>query len=203
MAYGDIIPNDAFNSSSQYREKNGVETVNKAVVIKDASTKGSDAIDNLSNTKNLSDLTAVSAQNRAALYVGIQGDVCVLLSGQSDPVTTGTADGNTANKLIDSTKNFVDGLDESGIFIQKRDIAVNTTDGTAAFIKEVDSGAGTTLSLVDVANSNTDTFPDGNETYEIYRAVLFQNVQAGTLLPIQVDRVFALGTTADDIIAIY
>ena len=54
-----------------------------------------------------------------------------------------------------------------------------------------------------INNSSVDTFPDGNETYEIYRAVLFQNVQAGTLLPIQVDRVFALGTTADDIIAIY
>ena len=41
------------------------------------------------------------------------------------------------------------------------------------------------------------------EEYEIYRAILFQNVAAGSFLPIQVDRIFALGTTADDIIAIY
>jgi len=46
-------------------------------------------------------------------------------------------------------------------------------------------------------------FPDGNENYEIYRAVLFQNVAAGSFLPIQVDRVFKLGTTSTDIIAIY
>ena len=202
MAYGDII-NDVHNFNDEYRERNGVETINRAVSIKDASTVGSAAINNLSNTANLNDLTAVSASNRAALYVGTAGNICVLLSGQSAPVVTGTADGNTANKLIDSTKNFVDGLNESGIFIQKRDIAVNITDSTAAFIKEVDSGAGTTLSLVDVANSNVDVFPDGNETYEIYRAVLFQNIPAGTFLPMQVDRIFTLGTTADDIIAMY
>lgn len=202
MAYGDII-NNVHNFNDEYRERNGVETINRAVSIKDASTVGSAAINNLSNTANLNDLTAVSASNRAALYVGTAGNICILLSGQSAPVVTGTADGNTANKLIDSTKNFVDGLGESGVFIQKRDIAVNITDSTAAFIKEVDSGAGTTLSLVDAANSNVDVFPDGNENYEIYRAVIFQNVPAGTFLPIQVDRIFALGTTADDIIAMY
>lgn len=202
MAYGDII-GSAHIANSQYREQNGVETVNRAVVLKDASTKGSAAINHLSNHLNLGQLTAVEASNRAGLYVGTQGDVCVLLSGQSDPVVTGTADGNTANKLIDTTKNFVNAHKQSGVFIQQRDIAVNTTDSTAAFIKEVDSGSGTTLSLVDISNSNVDVFPDGNETYEIYRAVLFQNVAAGSLLPIQVDRIFALGTTADDIIAIY
>tara|TARA_R100000995_G_scaffold38378_1_gene17743 strand:+ start:10 stop:612 length:603 start_codon:yes stop_codon:yes gene_type:complete len=200
MAYGDIIPRDAFNSSSEQREKNGVETINRAVVLKDGSTKGSAAIDFTSNTADLKDLTAVSASNRAALYIGSAGDVCVLLSGQSDPVVTGTADGNTANKLIDSGAAF-SAAKTSGTFIQKRDIAVNTTDSTAAFVGAVDSA--TTLSLVDVSNSNSDTFPDGNETYEIYRAVLFQNVAAGSLLPIQVDRVFALGTTATDITAIY
>ena len=196
MAYGDIT-NDPHIANSQYREKNGVETVNKAVVLKDLSTKGSGAINYLSNHLNLGQLTAVNASNRAALYVGVQGDVCVLLSGQSAPISTGTANTNTANKLIDSTANFsVDG-------VQVRDIAVNTTDNGdfAAFIGAIDNS--TTLSLVDVSNSNSDKFPDGNETYEIYRAVLFQNVQAGTLLPIQVDRVFKLGTTADDIIAIY
>ena len=194
MAYGEIT-NSPHIANSQYREKNGVETVDRAVVIKDASTKGGPAINFLSNHLNLGQLE-VKASNRAALYVGVQGDVCVLLSGQSAPISTGTADGNTANKLIDSTASF-----RFGDGVQGRDIAVNTTDNTAAFLGGIDSD--TTLSLVDINNSSVDTFPDGNETYEIYRAVLFQNVQAGTLLPIQVDRVFALGTTADDIIAIY
>ena len=196
MAYGDIT-GSAHIANSQYREKNGVETVDRAVVLKDASTKGSAAINYLSNHLNLGQLTDVKASNRAALYVGTQGDICVLLSGQSAPISTGTADTNTANKLADSTAKFtVDG-------VQVRDIAVNTTDNGAfaAFVGAVDSD--TALSLKDVDNANSDKFPDGNETYEIYRAVLFQNVAAGSLLPIQVDRVFALGTTADDIIALY
>jgi hypothetical protein len=201
MAYGDIIPNDAFKSGSNYREKQGVETVDKAVVLKDASTKGSAAIDFTHNIRHLGALTGVHAYNKAGLYVGTAGDLCVLLSGQSNPVATGTADGNTANKLVDSSADFVAFKNSSGTHIQKRDIAVNTTDNTAAFIAAIDSA--TTLSLVDVANSSSDVFPDGNENYEIYRAVLFQNVPSGTFLPIQVDRVFTLGTTADDIIALY
>jgi len=52
MAYGDIT-NSPHIANSQYREKNGVETVDRAVVIKDASTKGGPAINYLSNTLNL------------------------------------------------------------------------------------------------------------------------------------------------------
>ena len=200
MAYGDIIPNDPFNSGSQYREKNGVETVNKAVVLKDASTKGSAAIDHLSDKNNLDDLINISAQNRAGIYVGTAGDLCVLLSGQSDPITTGTASATTSNKLVDDTKTFVGRVTLSGIHIQLRDIVVNTTDTTSAFVSAVDSGE--QLSLVDVSNSASNIMASG-ENYEIYRAVLFQNIAAGSLLPIQVDRVFKLGTTADDIIALY
>ena len=201
MGYGDITY-DPHNMSSEYREKNGVETINKAVSIKDASTIGSAAINNLSNTADLKDLTAVSASNRAALYVGTAGNLCVLLSGQSAPVAARRASSTSTNKLVDNESNFVDGLNESGTFIQKRDIVVNTTDNTAAFVKEVDGGAGDTLSLVDAANSNVNIMADG-KFYEIYRAVIFQNVPAGTFLPIQVDRIFALGTTADDIVAMY
>ena len=198
MAYGDIT-NDPHNMSSEYREKNGVETINKAVSIKDASTIGSAAIDNLSNTADLKDLTAVSASNRAALYIGTAGNLCVLLSGQSAPIATG-ANGTTAtNKLVGVNTNFSATL-ASGTFIQKRDVVVNTTDSTAAFVGAVDDA--TNLSLVDAANSNANIMTTG-ESYEIYRAVIFQNVPAGTFLPIQVDRIFALGTTADDIVAMY
>ncbi len=197
MAYGDII-GSAHIANSQYREQNGVETVNRAVVLKDTSTKGSAAINYLSNHLNLNQLTDVKASNRAGLYVGTQGDICVLLSGQSDPISKGTANTNTVNRLADTDANFVaDG-------VQIRDIAVNTTDNGdfAAFVSAIHA-SGQNVSLVDINNSSSDKFPDGNETYEIYRAVLFQNIAAGSLLPIQVDRVFKLGTTADDIIALY
>ena len=199
MAYGDIIGN-SHTRSSRYREKNGVETASRAVVLKDSSTKGSAALDFLSNHLNLENLTAVKASNGAGLYIGTQGDVCVLLSGDSDPVATGTATTNTANKLIDTGADFTTaGFGK----IQLRDIAVNTTDNGdfAAFVGAVDSA--TTLSLKDVDNASSDKFPDGNETYEIYRAVILQNVAAGSFLPISVDRVFKLGTTASDIVAIY
>tara|TARA_R110000744_G_scaffold170796_1_gene289024 strand:- start:92 stop:688 length:597 start_codon:yes stop_codon:yes gene_type:complete len=198
MAYGDIIGNSHKNDIN-YREKNGVETINRAVVIKDTSTKGSVEIDFTSNHLDLSQLTSVDASNRAALYVGTGGDICVLLSGESASIAKGTANGNTANKLVDSTANF----NIAGGSVKLRDIVVNTTDNGAfaAFVGAIDSA--TTLSLKDISNANSDKFPDGNETYEIYRAVLFQNIPAGTFLPMQVDRIFTLGTTADDIIAMY
>ena len=196
MAYGDQIGNSHKNGT-QYREKNGVETATRAVVLKDGSTKGSAAIDYLSNTLDLENLTAIKASNGAALYVGTAGDVLVLLSGESDPVATGTADTNTANKLIDSGADFT----VTGGGLQIRDVAVNTTDSTACFVGAIDSA--TTLSLKTIANANSDTFPDGDENYEIYRAVLFQNIPAGTFLPVAVDRVFALGTTSTDITALY
>jgi len=198
MAYGDIT-NDPHNMSSEYREKNGVETINKAVSIKDASTIGSAEINNLSDTADLKDLTAVSASNRAALYIGTAGNLCVLLSGQSAPIATGTNGTTATNKLVGVNTNFSATL-ASGTFIQKRDVVVNTTDNTAAFVSAVDDA--TNLSLVDAANSNANIMTTG-ESYEIYRAVIFQNIPAGTFLPIQVDRIFALGTTADDIVAMY
>ena len=198
MAYGDIT-NDPHNMSSEYREKNGVETINKAVSIKDASTIGSAEINNLSDTADLKDLTAVSASNRAALYIGTAGNLCVLLSGQSSPIATGTNGTTATNKLVGVNTNFSATL-ASGTFIQKRDVVVNTTDNTAAFVSAVDDA--TNLSLVDAANSNANIMTTG-ESYEIYRAVIFQNIPAGTFLPIQVDRIFALGTTADDIVAMY
>ena len=107
MAYGDIISNIHTNKS-QYRESNGVETVHAAVVLRDSNTKGSAAINYLSNHLNLDKLTAVKASNRAGLYVGSAGDVLVLLSGDSAPIVKGTANTNTANKLVDSTAKFTE-----------------------------------------------------------------------------------------------
>jgi len=193
MAYGDII-NSPHIANSQYKEKNGVETVDRAVVLKDLTTGGGPTLNYLSDTLNLGQLTAVKASNRAGLYVGIQGDVCVLPSGQSQPISKAKATATTTNKLVANSKDF----NSEGV--QVRDIVVNTTDNAAAFVSNIDST--TTLSLVDTANGNLNIMATG-ENFEIYRAVIFKSVQAGTFIPIQVDRVFALGTTADEIIAIY
>ena len=201
MAYGDIIPDDSLSVNSEYRERNGVETVNRAIRIKDASSLGGGPVNHTSNHLDLNKYTAVSAQNRAGIYVGTQGNLCVLLSGQSDPVATGSSTSTVSAKLVDSTKTYIDSRDSNGTFIQQGDIVVNTTDNAAAFVSNVDTG-NNRLDLVDASNSASNIMASG-ENYEIYRATLFQNIAAGSLLPIQVDRVFALGTTADDIIALY
>lgn len=201
MAYGDII-NDPLRASNESREKNGVETVNRAIVVKDASTKGSGAINflNLNDKFNINQNTLFSGQNRAGVYVGTQGDLCVLLSGQSAPVVTGTATSTVTNKLSDTTKRFVNKWNKDGIHVAPRDLVVNTTDGTVASVASVVDGGD--ISLVDISNSSSNIMASG-ESYEIYRAVLFQNIAAGSFLPIQVDRVFDFGTTANDIILIY
>ena len=193
MAYGDII-NSPHIANSQYREKNGVDTINTAVLLKDtASPMGGLGINHLNDSLNLEQL-AVKASNRAGLYVGIQGSVCVLPSGQSQIIAKAKATATTTNKLVANSKDF----NSEGV--QIRDIVVNTTDNTLAFVAAIDNAS--TLSLVDIDGANLNIMATG-ENFEIYRAVIFQNVQAGTFIPIQVDRVFRTGTTADEIIAIY
>ena len=191
MAYGDIT-----GSPDRYRApgKPGVQTVRRAVVLKDASTIGSAAINYLDNTKDLNALTTVAhTENGAGVYIGTAGNICVNLSSQKKIIDNGATSSATTNKLVDSTQNF-------SSTVQARDLVVNTTDGTVAFVGAVDSD--TTLSLVDAANSASDIMASG-EKYEIHRPILFQNIAAGSFLPIEVDRIFAFATTADDIMAIY
>ena len=200
MAYGDIT-----NSPNAYRSpsKPGVQTVRKAVLLKDGSSIGSAAVNYLSDTKTLEQLTSSGTASttatkailhkNAGIYVGTAGNICVNLTGQKKIVDGGATSSATTNKLVDSTQNFTS-------TVQARDLVVNTTDGTVAFVKAVDSD--TTLSLVDAANSNSDIMASG-EKYEIHRPIVFQNIAAGSFLPIEVDRVFAFATTADDIMAIY
>ena len=191
MAYGDIT-----GSAGGYRapSKGGTETVRHAVVLKDSSTIGSAAIDYTTNLLDLAELTAVQdTYNRAGLYIGTAGNVLVTFSGQNKKVDKGTATATTSNKLTDSGQNF-------STTVQVRDVVVNTTDGTVAFVGAVDSD--TALSLVDADNSSSDIM-DSGEKYEIHRPVLFQNVAAGSILPIEVDRVWALATTTTDIMLLY
>ena len=191
MAYGDIT-----GSPHSYRapSKGGTETVRHAVVLKDSSTIGSAAIDYTNNLLDLSELTAVKdAYNNAGLYIGTAGNILVTLSGQQKIIETGSDTAGTSNKLTDSTQNF-------SSTVQARDVVVNTTDGTVAFVGAVDSN--TALSLVDASNSASNIMASG-EKYEIHRPVLFQNVAAGSILPVEVDRVWALATTTTDIMLLY
>tara|TARA_R100000458_G_scaffold17493_1_gene15131 strand:- start:125 stop:706 length:582 start_codon:yes stop_codon:yes gene_type:complete len=193
MAYGDIT-----GSPGAYRapSKGGTETIRHAVVLKDGSTIGSAEIDYTNGELDLSELTAVQdTHNRAGLYIGTAGNILVTLSGQNKIVETGSDTAGTTNKLTDSTQNF-------STTVQKRDVVVNTTDGTFAFVGAVDSD--TVLSLKDKDNANANIMASG-EKYEIHRPVLFQNIAAGSILPIEVDRVWpeSMGTTTTDIILLY
>ena len=191
MAYGDIT-----GSPHSYRAPSlpGVQTVRKAVVLKDATTLGSAAINYLDNTKDLNELSTVEHTERGAgIYIGTAGNICVNLSGQKKVVDSGTATATDSDKLTDSTQNFTS-------TVQPRDLVINTTDGTVAFVRAVDND--TQLTLVDASNSLLNIMSSG-ESYEIHRPIVFQNVAAGSFLPIEVDRVFAFATTADDIMAIY
>lgn len=191
MAYGDITGSpDAYRAPG----KPGIQTVRRAVILKDSSTIGSAAINYLDNLKDLNALTTVAhTENNAGLYIGTAGNVCVNLSGQKKIIENGKASGATTNKLVDSTQNFTS-------TVQKRDLVINTTDGTVAFVAAVDSD--TTLSLVDASNSNSDIMASG-ELYEVHRPIVFQNIAAGSFLPLEISRIFAIATTADDIMAIY
>ena len=130
--------------------------------------------------------------NSAGLYIGTAGNIMVNFAGEKSLIDSGTTTSAETNKLVDSGKNFLE-------HIQLRDFIINTTDGTVAFVASI---AATKLTLVDIANSSANIFALG-EKYEIYRPIIFQNVAAGSFLPIEVDRVFDTGTTADDIMAIY
>ena len=148
----------------------------------------------LNNTKDLNELSTVEHTERGAgIYIGTAGNICVNLTGQKKIVDGGSATGGVTNKLADDNQNFTS-------TVQPRDLVVNTTDGTVAFVGAVDSD--TRLSLVDASNSSSDIMAAG-EAYEIHRPIVFQNIAAGSFLPIEVDRVFAFATTADDIMAIY
>jgi hypothetical protein len=195
MAYGDIS-----DPIGDYRapSKGGTETIRHAVVLKDGSAIGSAAIDYTTNLLDLDEITTVQdAHNRAGLYIGTAGNVLVTFSGQNKILETGTDTASTEFKLTDSTQNF-------STTVQKRDVVVNTTDGTAMFVGAVDSD--TVLSLVNAANGTSgpsSDIMDTSDKYEIHRPVLLQNVAAGSILPVEVDRVWALATTTTDIMLIY
>ena len=111
MAYGDIT-----GSPNAYRApgKPGVQTVRRAVGLKDASTIGSAAINYLDNTKDLNALTTVAhTENGAGVYIGTAGNICVNLSAQKKIVDMqdklskeyGTFDINVTDGTINKKEN--------------------------------------------------------------------------------------------------
>ena len=134
----------------------------------------------------------------------------------ANQVISGTTTATTADKLVDSGATFA----ASGVKIG--DIIYNTTDTTIATVTAVDSA--TTLSV------SANIFASG-EAYELYTQssespsngcvlyvgvagdvkvkmaggndVVFKGATAGSFLPINVLQVFATGTTATDIVALW
>ena len=125
---------------------------------------------------------------------------------------SGAATATTATKLVNSAGAFT-------TTVSVGDIVINTTDGTTATVTAIDSD--TTLSI------SADIMASG-EAYVIYAAaeengcvlyvgvtgdvkvktaagndVVFTGVPAGSFMPVQVTQVFATGTTATNIVALW
>ena len=136
-------------------------------------------------------------------------------------IVTSTATTTTANKLVDSTKNF----SSSGVNplnVQVGDIVYNTTSSTAAIVTNVDSATQLTLNANIIISADTYTLYSGtNTTGSVEPCVLYigvggnliittaggdvvtlNNVPSGTFVPIQVIKVSEF-STAYDIVALW
>ena len=136
-------------------------------------------------------------------------------------IVTSTATTTTANKLIDSTRNF----SSSGVNplnVQVGDIVYNTTSSTAATVTNVDSATQLSLNANIMTATNAYTLYSGTNTAgSVEPCVLYVGVggtlnvttaggdvvnlvgiASGTFLPVQVIRVNSV-VTATDIIALW
>ena len=134
-------------------------------------------------------------------------------------VTSGKSTDVVADSLVDSTKNF------NELKVAAGDIVYNKSDGSAATV--IDVVDDTTILL------NADIFGDVDRDYILYAAssqttignqgcnlyvgaagslhvqtldgnvLIFDGVQAGSILPVQVVKVYSGGTDADSIIALW
>ena len=136
-------------------------------------------------------------------------------------IVTSTATTTTANKLVDSTKNFTS-LGTNPLNIQVGDIVYNTTGLTAATVTNVDSATQLSLNANIMAATNNYTLYSGTNiagsvepcvlyvgvggTLNVTTAggdvVDFVGIASGTFLPVQVIRVNSV-VTATDIIALW
>jgi hypothetical protein len=136
-------------------------------------------------------------------------------------IVTSTATTTTANKLVDSTKNFTS-LGTNPLNVQVGDIVYNTTTSTAATVTNVDSATQLSLNSNIMLSTNSYTLYSGtNITGSVEPCVLyvgvggdlnvttaggdvvsFVGIASGTFLPVQVIRVNSV-VTAADIIALW
>ena len=137
-------------------------------------------------------------------------------------IVTSTATTTTANKLVDSTKNF-SSVGTNPLNIQVGDIVYNTTTSTAAMVIKVDSATQLTLNANIMASTNAYTLylgtniPGSIEPCVLYvgtggdldvttaggDVVTFVGIASGTFLPVQVIRVNSVGDSTANIIALW
>ena len=136
----------------------------------------------------------------------------VNLPNPSAGLQSGTATGTTADKLVFATGSFTS-------TVRVGYIVINTTDGTTAYVSAVDSDTQLSLS-VDIMASGENFVIYGEASTEgavLYVGgagdlkvktasgdeVTFVGILAGSFVPVQVIRVFATGTTATNIVALW
>jgi len=125
---------------------------------------------------------------------------------------SGTTTSAATKQLIDSNANFTAQSVQTGM------IVVNTTDGTQTTVLSIENA--TTLNVTDNIMANAEAYQlyDGNQEGAVLYIgtagnlkvttaggdeITFQGVNTGTFFPVNVVKVFATGTSADNIIALW
>jgi hypothetical protein len=150
-------------------------------------------------------------QGRSALRV-VSSDT-INIPTTSTLAVSGTNSSVTADRLVDSFKNF------NTLQIQVGSIVYNTTDGSSALVTSIPTNTSLALSanIFTATSKNYAVYAPNFEPCVLYIGgagnlrvltasgddVTFTGVLAGSYLPVQVQRVFATGTTATNIIAIW
>ena len=125
---------------------------------------------------------------------------------------SGTTTSAATNQLIDSAANFTAETVQTGM------IVVNTADGTQTTVLSIENT--TTLNVTNDIMPNAKAYQlyDGNQEGAVLYIgtagnlkvttaggdeITFQGVNTGTFFPVNVVKVFATGTSADNIIALW
>ena len=135
-------------------------------------------------------------------------------------IVTSTATTTTANKLVDSTKNF-SSLGTNPLNVQVGDIVYNTTGSTAATVTNVDSATQLSLNANIMTATNAYTLYSGTNTAGSTEPCVLYIGTSGNIkvvtaggdevtfvgvsgfFPVQVIRVLSAGTTATNIVALW
>lgn len=124
----------------------------------------------------------------------------------------GTTTSAATNQLIDSNANFTAETVQTGM------IVVNTADGTQTTVLSIENT--TTLNVTNDIMPNAKAYQlyDGNQEGAVLfigtagnlkvttaggDEITFQGINTGTFFPVNVVKVFATGTSADNIIALW